>query len=131
MTTNITINPAGHFVLVEIIDNYRSPGGLRSFSRSEQVIPPADKGGQPLTLYSTTTRTITCVDLNHDDERALEWMKNAPAKAHSLKGPGAGTREDPLNQKGAEVDTSDTRQTRGLTDEFVSGLREIRTKSDY
>lgn len=120
MTTNITINPAGHFVLVEIIDNYRSPGGLRSFSRSEQVIPPADKGGQPLTLYSTTTRTITCVDLNHEDERALEWMKNAPARAHSLKGPG-----------GAEVDTSDTRQTRGLTDEFVSGLREIRTKSDY
>lgn len=138
MTTNITINPAGHFVLVEIIDNYRSPGGLRSFSRSEQIIPPKSMGGQPFIIHSTTTRTIGIVDLEEPDDRVMEWKSQHQAKAHpardlspAAQSAGAGTREDPLNQKGAEVDTSDTRQTRGLTDEFVSGLRETRTKSDY
>lgn len=107
MTTNITIQPAGHHVLVRTIDIYRSPAGLLNHSANENVLLPQNLGGQPLTVYSTTTRTIEVFDLEPDDPRAIEAERAAghyrPKEfddqfvSDLRKG---GTREDPLNQHG-------------------------------
>lgn len=112
MTTNITIQPAGHHVLVRTIDIYRSPAGLLNHSANENVLLPQNLGGQPLTVYSTTTRTIEVFDLEPDDPRAIE-AERAAGKYRQVpefndefvdnlrKG---GSVDDPLNQRGATED---------------------------
>lgn len=72
MTTKVTIEPAGHHVRVSVTDSYTSPGGLNHYSSEERVILPRDKGGKPVELYATTTRTITVYDIEPDSFAALE-----------------------------------------------------------
>jgi hypothetical protein len=68
MTTAVHIHPAGHPVLVQISDFYQTPEGLNTSAYSEQIHLP---GGPDILLYSTTTRTISVVDLDEDDPRVI------------------------------------------------------------
>jgi hypothetical protein len=65
MTTKITIEAVSHYVLVSTHDSYTDPNGLHSSSYKDEVIVP----GQSLIVYSTTTRSISIEDLEHDDRR--------------------------------------------------------------
>ena len=79
MTTKVTIEPAGHHVRVTITDNYTSPGGLGSSHYEERVILPRERGGEPLELYATTTRSIYVCDITPDSPAALEAEGLLPA----------------------------------------------------
>lgn len=69
MTTNITVKPAHHHVLVSCTDQYVSPGGLVHYGNTQEVLKPLSP---ERTFYSTDTRTYTISDLKPDDPRALE-----------------------------------------------------------
>ena len=74
MTTNITISPAGHHVLVTTIDQYGSEDPVvhthllqPSFHYVEGQ--RVETGQGPVRVYATTSRTITVVDLEPHDPR--------------------------------------------------------------
>lgn len=77
MTTKISVEPSSHFILLSIVDHYRSPAGLYKHAHSEEVIGPAKyqrDGKGPYHFYATTTRTVVAMDIADDDPRAIEWL---------------------------------------------------------
>lgn len=73
MTTQITIVPAGHHVLVKTIDCYHQ--GDTKVSDIKLLQP----GQGSATVCSTTSRTIEIVDLEPDDPSVLAASEKANA----------------------------------------------------
>ena len=84
MTTKVTIEPAGHHVLVTVTEAGYPPG--TKYAEYDVVLQPAFKyadnkqvptGQGTMFVYCTTSRTVTVVDLDPDDARVLaEAQKN-------------------------------------------------------
>lgn len=72
MTTKVTIEPAGHTVLIETIDDYKTPGGLVITAQKQEVILSRDYGGKPQDFYITNTRSLFIREIEADDPRERE-----------------------------------------------------------
>lgn len=84
MTTQITISPAGHHVLVKTIDHYKGDTKVSDIKLLQPAFKYVDgeqvaTGQGPLTVYSTTSRTIEIVDLEPDDPSVLAASQKATA----------------------------------------------------